>query len=129
MVHDPKKSYFLTRINQLGLDPKTASQHGIGVDSYGNILINVRNFDGETIRYIPKSKRKQYEAIKNRNALSGDEDQLMVPLQSKRLHPDSLRKMLMDNPDKKPPKYLLENDKKSQKQAGDISQEEIENEN
>ena len=113
MVHDPKKSYFLTRINQLGLDPKTASFHGIGADSYGNILINVRNFDGETIRYIPKSKRKQYEAIKNRNALSGDEDQLMVPLQSKRLHPDSLRKMLMDNPDKKPPKYLIPNKEES----------------
>ena len=108
MVHHINKSYFLNRIAEYGLSQRDANNHGLGVDSQGNILINVRDFNGNYFGYVPSKYKDRVKKINARKTFGGDaEESYLVPLQSKRLHPDTIKRWKENNPNAKVPKYLI----------------------
>jgi hypothetical protein len=86
-----EKDYFLQRIEALGLDETEAKKHGIFPDEKGNILQQVKTFDGEPRQYIPKRDFERLQQAQKLRSTFSPLHRLQIHF-VKRFHPDTLRK-------------------------------------
>jgi len=92
-VTDGRQAYFHHRLAAIGLAPKQAQAYGLSTDPEGNILQQVRSFNGDLIKYIPNKKLHQWNKIQQRKtAYNLHEDGFYSILHVTRRHPDLLAK-------------------------------------
>ena len=86
-----RQAYFLRRLAAIGLSPDQAQAYGLSADPEGNILQQVRTFNGDYIEYIPHEKLHQWEKLqKRKSAYNLHEDGFYSILHVTRRHPDIL---------------------------------------
>lgn len=87
-VTDGRQAYFHHRLAAIGLAPKQAQAYGLSTDPEGNILQQVRSFNGDLIEYIPNKKLHQWNKIQQRKtAYNLHEDGFYSILHVTRRHP------------------------------------------
>jgi hypothetical protein len=90
-VPDGRQTYFHRRLTAIGLSLDQAQTYGLSSDPEGNILQQVRNFNGDLIKYIPHHKLRKWESLqKRKTAYNLHEEGFYSILHVTRRHPDIL---------------------------------------
>jgi hypothetical protein len=90
-VPDGRQAYFYRRLAAIGLSPNQAQAYGLSADPEGNILQQVRNFNGDLIKYIHLHKLHKWEMLqKRKTAYNLHEEGFYSILHVTRRHPDIL---------------------------------------
>lgn len=90
-VLDGRQAYFYRRLAAIGLSLDQAQTYGLSSDPEGNILQQVRNFNGDLIKYIPHHKLRKWESLqKRKTAYNLHEEGFYSILHVTRRHPDIL---------------------------------------
>lgn len=96
------KTYFEQRLTELNISVKDAARHGLDVDKQGNIIQEIRTFQGNPVLWQDRTGRNARKIERIRNRKTGTEgtgeEQYNRKLTLTRYTPENLESILKQNP-------------------------------